>query len=121
MEPTQQNGKAGGGDNLARSQAANATARDKLMSDLQNVIHEAETWLDDSTSQVGAEAGKARRHFEDALQTAKTDLRKLEEGVLARGRQAARSTQVYVQDNPWKAVGLGAAIGVIAGMLISRK
>lgn len=121
MEPTQQNGKVGGDNTLARSQAANATARDKLMNDLQNVIHEAETWLDDSTGQLGAEAGKARRQFEDALQTAKTDLRKLEEGVLARGRQAARNTQVYVQDNPWKAVGLGAAIGVIAGMLISRK
>ncbi|MBJ7314114.1 YqjD family protein [Rugamonas sp. CCM 8940] len=121
MDHIQQNGKAAGDDELARSQAANATARDKLMSDLQNVIHEAESWLDDSTDQLGAEAGKARRHFEDALLTAKSDLRRLEEGVLARGRQAARSTQVYVRDNPWKAVGLGAAVGVIAGMLIGRK
>jgi ElaB/YqjD/DUF883 family membrane-anchored ribosome-binding protein len=34
---------------------------------------------------------------------------------------AAKATDAYVRDNPWKAVGLGAAIGVVIGLLIARK
>ena len=34
---------------------------------------------------------------------------------------AARATDDYVKENPWKAVGLGTAVGVVIGMLIARK
>ena len=34
---------------------------------------------------------------------------------------AAKATDEYVKDNPWKSVGLGAAVGVVIGMLIARK
>ena len=34
---------------------------------------------------------------------------------------AARATDTYVHDNPWKSVATGAAIGVIVGLLIARR
>ncbi len=40
--------------------------------------------------------------------------------LLAKTREAAKATDEYVHDNPWKAVGIGAAVGVIVGMLIGR-
>lgn len=89
--------------------------RDKLIDDLTNTIGEAEKWL---ASGVSAET---RARFDDALTTAKTDLRKLEDSLLAHSRQAADSVNVYVQDNPWRAVGVGAAVGLLVGLLVSRK
>jgi len=117
MEQNQQNGKA----DIADSQAAGGAARGKLMDELNNAIGQAETWLKDAASQESIAPSESRERFEDTLQTAKSDLRKLEESVIARGRDAAQSASIYVHDNPWKSVGLGAAMGVIVGMLIARQ
>lgn len=117
MEQNHQNGK----DAIADSQAASTTARDKLMDDLKSVIGDAENWLKDAADQ-GSEAGSdLRARFDDTLRTARNDLRKLEDSMLAHGRNAAESANVYVRDNPWKSVGLGTAVGVIVGLLIARK
>ena len=35
-------------------------------------------------------------------------------------RGAARATDGYVRDNPWTAIGIGAGLGLLAGLLISR-
>jgi ElaB/YqjD/DUF883 family membrane-anchored ribosome-binding protein len=117
MDQNQQNGK----DEIAGSQAASGAARDRLMDELKNAIGEAETWLKDAASQESIVPSETRARFDDTLRTARSDLRKLEDSVIAHGRSAARSADVYVHDNPWKAVSLGAALGVIVGMLIARK
>jgi len=100
---------------------ASAAARDKLMGDLKNVIQEAEAWIHDAAQNQHSPDPEIRARFEDSLRTAKTDLLKLEDSVLARGKLAAQTATVYVQDNPWKSVGLGAAVGVIVGMLIASR
>ena len=117
MDHTQQNGKA----DIAGSQAASGAARDKLMDGLKTAIGEAETYINDASAQVSDTASEVRSRFEDTLRTAKTDLRKLEDSVIARSRDVAKSADAYVHDNPWRAVTLGATLGVIVGLLIARK
>ncbi|MYM21664.1 DUF883 family protein [Duganella sp. FT135W] len=113
MEPT---------NTIAESQAASSTMRDRLMDDLQHTIGEAEQWLQDSAGETaGGGSSETRSRFDDTLRTARSDLHKLEDSILAHGRNAADNVNIYVQDNPWKAVGIGAALGVVIGMLISRK
>ena len=36
-------------------------------------------------------------------------------------KAAARVTDEYVHDNPWQAIGIGAAVGFLAGLVISRR
>jgi len=36
-------------------------------------------------------------------------------------RKAARVTDEYVHDNPWKAIGITAVVGVLLGALLRRK
>lgn len=119
MDQTQQNGKASG--IKTDSAAAGAEARERLMNELKNVIGDVENWLHDASEHGADGMANAKAQFEESLRTAKTDLLKLEDSMVARTRLAAQQANVYVKDNPWKAVGLGAAIGVIAGMLIARK
>jgi len=123
MDQTQQNGKTGGidSDGAARGQAAGADARERLMNDLKSVIGDVENWLRDEREHGADGVGDATSQFEETLRTAKTDLLKLQDSMLARTKIVAQQAHVYVKDNPWKAVGLGAALGVIAGMLIARK
>lgn len=96
-------------------------ARDQLMADLKNVIQDAEAWLRHGGSLTGEELKAAKAKFERTLINAKDDLIRLEEAVVEKTKAAAKATDEYVQENPWKAVGLGAALGVVVGLLIARK
>ena len=116
MDQTHQNGSS-----VSNGQSASGAARDKLMDGLKTAIGEAENYLGEAGEQVGEKASEVRARFEDTLRTAKTDLRKLEDSVIARSNELAQSANVYVRENPWRAVTLGAAIGILAGVLISRK
>jgi ElaB/YqjD/DUF883 family membrane-anchored ribosome-binding protein len=96
-------------------------ARDQLMSDLKSVIQDAESWLRNGSQMTGEELAAARAKFERTLSGAKADLIRLEETVVQRTKEAARATDEFVTTNPWKAVGVGAAAGVLIGMLIARR
>ncbi len=96
-------------------------ARDQLMSDLKSVIQDAEVWLRNGSQMTGDELQAAKAKFERTLTSAKADLIRLEETVVAKTKEAAKATDDYVQENPWKAVGIGAAAGLFIGLLISRK
>ena len=41
--------------------------------------------------------------------------------VLARTKAAAKATDVYVHENPWRSIGLVASIGVAVGLLVGRR
>lgn len=112
---------ATGSDGVSASQAASGAARERLMSELKTAIGGAESWLQDSAGQVEDAASDVRERFDDTLRTARSDLRKLEDSLLARSREAADAANIYVHDNPWKSVCLGAAAGLLIGTLLTRK
>jgi len=95
--------------------------RDQLLSDLKTVVHDAEAWLRHSGHLTGEEFKAAKAKFERTLVAAKENIIELEETVVEKTKVAAKATDEYVKENPWKAVGLGTAIGVVIGMLIARK
>lgn len=98
-----------------------ASPRDKLMEDLRLVVEDAEELLHATANQAGESAAAARSRIQESLQVAKEHLIATEEAVVERTRQAAKATDQYVHDNPWKAIGISALAGAIIGMLIARR
>jgi ElaB/YqjD/DUF883 family membrane-anchored ribosome-binding protein len=92
----------------------------KLMQDLRVVVADAEELLRATAGQAGDKVSSARERIQESVIAAKGRLMAAEEAVVAGTRQAAKATDDYVHDNPWKAVGIGAGVGLIVGMLISR-
>jgi len=90
--------------------------RDRLMEDLELVIRDAEDLLRNAGSQAGESYQIARARLESTLSTARENLATLEQGA----REAFDTADRYVQANPWQAVGIGAAAGVLVGMLVGR-
>jgi ElaB/YqjD/DUF883 family membrane-anchored ribosome-binding protein len=123
MDSTQASDKSvnGGDTGSQMAKGRNGDAREKLMDDMKNVINEAERWLGSASSRSGEEMRAVKEKFESTLDTAKTDLIKLQANMTARSKVAAQTADTYVKDNPWTSVGLGAAIGVALGLLIGRK
>ena len=95
--------------------------REQLMSDLKTVIQDAEAWLRNGGQLTGDELKAAKAKFEQTLSAAKESLGEYKHTVVEKTKEAARATDEYVHENPWKSVGLGAAVGVVIGMLIARR
>ena len=96
-------------------------SKDKLMQDLKIVISDAEELLRATASQAGEKAAAAREKVQDSLHRAKVKLAEVEDIMVYKGKQAARATDEYVHDNPWRAVGIAAGVGLIIGLLIGRR
>ena len=96
-------------------------SREKLSSDLRIVIADAEELLRATAGQVGEKAVVARERIQESLRVAKDKLARAEEVMVDRTKAAARLTDDYVHDHPWSAVGIAAAVGLVLGMLISRR
>lgn len=95
--------------------------RDQLMNDLKSVIQDAEAWLRHGGQLTGEEFQAAKAKFEQTLSSAKADLGRLEEAVVEKTKEAARATDEYVHENPWKSVCIGAGVGLLVGLLMARR
>lgn len=91
------------------------------MEDLRMVVGDAEELLRATSHQVGEGAAAARARIQENLHAVKEHLADAETAVIERTRQAAKATDQYVHENPWKAVGISACLGVIVGILIARR
>ena len=98
-----------------------AVTKEKLTQDMKIVIADAEELLRATASQAGEKVVVAREKIQDSLHRAKIKLAEAEDVMIDKTKQAARATDEYVHDHPWKAVGVAAGIGLIIGLLIGRR
>ena len=57
----------------------------------------------------------------DGIEQGRYSLLQLQEALMSRTRQAAESTDQMVHDNPWAALGIGVALGIMIGYLLPRR
>lgn len=96
------------------------TTRDQLVDDFAAVLNEAEDLLQKASTESGDRARDLRDQVQAKLLSAKLRLQEIQGDAVDRAKDAARATDDYVHDNPWQAVGVAAAVGLIAGLVMSR-
>jgi ElaB/YqjD/DUF883 family membrane-anchored ribosome-binding protein len=89
--------------------------------DLRAVLSDMDDYLRATASQTGEKIGVIRERLQEQMQKAKERLADTREVVVDKTKQAARATDDYVHDNPWRAVGIAAGVGLIIGLLIGRR
>jgi ElaB/YqjD/DUF883 family membrane-anchored ribosome-binding protein len=92
-----------------------------LMDDLRKVVQDTEALLRATEGQIGEKADDARRRVQAALESARTRLKTVQGSATEMGEEAVKATEVYVRENPWQSVGIAAGIGLVLGLLISRR
>jgi ElaB/YqjD/DUF883 family membrane-anchored ribosome-binding protein len=100
---------------------ARQASSEKLMKDLRTVMLDAEDLLKATAGQAGEKVSEARARAEESIRMAKEALGELGEEAMERTREAVESADDYVHENPWKAVGIAAGIGLVVGLLLARK
>lgn len=97
------------------------TTMQTVVNDFTNLLSEAEDLLKRAGSETGEQARVLQMEIENKLLDAKLRLRELEGQAVDSAKAVKAATESYVQENPWQAVGIAAAVGLVAGLLIARR
>jgi ElaB/YqjD/DUF883 family membrane-anchored ribosome-binding protein len=100
---------------------AERVSAEQLVDDLTTVVRDAESLLRATAHQTGEKLGEARARAEESVRLAKERLAEVEQEALRRARELAGEADEYVRGNPWAAVGIAAGVGVMLGLLLSRR
>jgi len=96
---------------------ANAVSTEKLVTDLKRVVRDSEDLLQSSAGAVGEKAHEMRERLAQALESAKAACRRLEEKAI----EAAKSTDHVIREHPYPSIGIAFGIGLLVGVLVTRK
>lgn len=107
--------------NLPTSNEISDVTKEQLIADFKVVIADAEALIKATAAQGGEAFVALRAKAEDSLTAAKVKIADTQEALLEKTKAAARVTDDYVHDNPWRAVGAAAAVGLVIGLLIGRR
>lgn len=99
----------------------NEVSKAELVAEFKTVIADAEALIKATANQGGERIDQLRSQAEASLASAKDKIEDLHEDLVEKGREAVKATDDYVQENPWKAVGIAAGIGLVIGLLVSRR
>jgi ElaB/YqjD/DUF883 family membrane-anchored ribosome-binding protein len=94
---------------------------EQLVADLKAVMRDAEALLKATSTQTGERIQEVRARAEQTLEQARARLTEVEEEALRRAREVADATEGYVRENPWQSVGIAAGVGLLLGLLLSRR
>lgn len=86
-----------------------------------DVIADGEALLKATTNYSAEGFAKAREEFQQKLEIARSTLIDTRNRATEKAQQTAAITEKYVSDNPWKALAITGSVGVIFGMLLSRR
>lgn len=89
--------------------------------EFHNFISDIEDLITSMTSLTGEDLARAKARLSERVSAAKESIAEAGDEVAQRARKAARDTNHYVREHPWQAVGIGAALGLLIGILAARR
>ncbi|HYM48541.1 MAG TPA: DUF883 family protein, partial [Burkholderiaceae bacterium] len=96
-------------------------SKNKLAADFDTLVGDAEELLRTTANYSGQGYAAARATFEEHLDQIKGKISDADSFAMGKYREAVESTDSYVRTNPWQAIGITAAVGVLIGILASRR
>lgn len=87
----------------------------------KEALSQAESALENAKEEGGEKLRALKEKLNTNLQTAKTRICEFESLTRERAATAAKTTDAFVHENPWKVLGAGVALGFLVGILSSRK
>jgi len=95
--------------------------KQKFVSDMRVVVADAEEILRATAGVAGEKMADLRERVGERLRDAKLRIADAEAALVDKTKAAARVTDDYVNDNPWRAVGIAAGVGLLLGIIIARR
>lgn len=85
------------------------------------MIEDAEELLRMTANEAGDGVAATRDRIHQRLVSARAKLSELQDAALDQVKAASAATDEFVHQNPWASIGIGAALGLLAGLVIARR
>jgi ElaB/YqjD/DUF883 family membrane-anchored ribosome-binding protein len=95
--------------------------KEQLITDFKVVAADVEALIKATADQGGESLANLRSKAEKSLASAKSKMTDAQEAIIEKSKVAAKVTDEYVHENPWKSIGFSAAVGLVIGLLIGRR
>lgn len=105
----------------AIEKAHSEIARERVMTDLQTLTRDAEDLLKATAGDVSDKAKEARSRVAAALERAKVTCVHLQEQTVATAKAAAKKADTVIRDHPYESIGVAFGVGLLIGVLVTRK
>lgn len=92
-----------------------------VRNDMKTLVKDAQELFHEAALASGGKAEELRAKGLELLDVAMEKAQELQAVAVEKGKVAAHSTDEFVHEHPWKAVGIAAGVGLLVGLLISRK
>ena len=89
--------------------------------ELSGALDDAEELVRMTADQTGEQVAAARRKITQSLAQTRQELQRMQMQATETARRAAYGVDDYVHTNPWKTLGFAALLGVVVGLLITRR
>ncbi len=93
------------------------TATNRLITDLKRIVRNSEELLQTTKDAVGDKAQDVRERLSDALDTAKRTCRDLE----GKASESAKAADKTIRHYPYQSIGIAFGVGLLMGVLTTRK
>ncbi|MEO8059789.1 MAG: DUF883 family protein [Burkholderiales bacterium] len=97
------------------------TAAEAAAADVDKAISGAEEMLTQAANATGEKAAELRGRALEQLKALRERLHDAQDAALEKGKAAVHATDDYVHDHPWRSILAAASLGVVVGLLISRR
>ena len=94
---------------------------DQIEADVRKAVSGAEDMLTQAASATGDKAAELRTQALNQLKALRERMNDAQEAALRQSKAAARATDEYVHENPWRSILAAASVGVVVGLLIGRR
>ena len=95
----------------------NNASTERLVGDLKTVARDAEDLLKASAGDVSEKAHEIRARLTAAVDRAKEACERLEEKAVA----GAKATDKVIREHPYQSIGIAFGVGLLIGVLVTRK
>jgi len=92
-----------------------------VRNDMKTLIEDARELFREASHNTGEKADELRSRGLKLLDGAMEKAHEVQVVALEKGKAAAHGADEFVHQKPWQAVGLAAGIGLVVGLLISRR
>jgi ElaB/YqjD/DUF883 family membrane-anchored ribosome-binding protein len=101
------------------------TTKEKLFQEFNTVVAETEQLIKTAAGAGSDKASALKASLANEFTAAGERLARIRDDAVTQCSTVAKTTDEYVQGNPWRSVGIVAALagaaGLVAGLLISRR
>lgn len=89
--------------------------------EFHDFLADMEDLVKDATSLTGEDLARVKEKVRKQIAAAKGSAEEVGNNLAARARKTAEQATEYVHDHSWQTVGIGAAVGVVLGLLLARR